>query len=395
MSKEQKKILIAGEIFPPDIGGPATYTKKLASSLGEKGWQVTVICYAVQPGEEKRKNYILKKISRHQPFPSRYAQYFSLLFQEAKKNDFIYAQGPIASGLPATLVASILNKKFFLKVVGDYAWEQARRTGKFVGDLDSFLQTKPKGKAALLAKAERSVATSAEKVIVPSQYLKKVVEQWGVPSKRIKVIYNGISLKSSAISLAEARKEIGREERFVFTAGRLVLWKGFALLIKIWPKIKEKQPDLKLVIAGEGPEEKNLRNLIKEKKLESDVFLVGKVAAEKMPFYFRAAEFFLLNSAYEGLPHIVLESLREGTPVIASQAGGNGEVVEEGKNGFLIPYNKEEAWQEKILFLAQNKEKQEELKKNIPFTLKKFSWEKTLQETQDCFLKHVYESIHD
>jgi glycosyltransferase involved in cell wall biosynthesis len=57
-----------------------------------------------------------------------------------------------------------------------------------------------------------------------------------------------------------------------------------------------------------------------------------------MPLYLRAVDYLALYSGYEGLSHTLLEALREGTPVIASDKGGNPEVVQHGGNGLLVPY---------------------------------------------------------
>jgi glycosyltransferase involved in cell wall biosynthesis len=68
------------------------------------------------------------------------------------------------------------------------------------------------------------------------------------------------------------------------------------------------------------------------------VTFLGRVPREKLALYMRAADYVALYSGYEGLSHIVLESLRVGAPVIASDKGGNPEVVQHGVNGLLVPY---------------------------------------------------------
>ena len=65
---------------------------------------------------------------------------------------------------------------------------------------------------------------------------------------------------------------------------------------------------------------------------------LGRVSREQMPLYMKAADYVALYSGYEGLSHTLLESLRVGTPVIASDKGGNPEVVQHGVNGLLVPY---------------------------------------------------------
>src|SRR5574341_950020 len=73
------------------------------------------------------------------------------------------------------------------------------------------------------------------------------------------------------------------------------------------------------------------------------VTFLGKVSRDKMPLSMRAADYLALYSGYEGLSHTLLESLRAGTPVIASDKGGNPEVIRHGENGLLVPYVNVEA----------------------------------------------------
>ena len=103
------KILICTGIYPPDIGGPATYSKLLFEELPKMGIETRVLSF----GEVRH----LPKILRH-------FVYFIKVLKMGRRADIIYAQDPVSVGLPAMLAAKILRKKFILKVVGDYAWEQ-------------------------------------------------------------------------------------------------------------------------------------------------------------------------------------------------------------------------------------------------------------------------------
>ena len=103
------KVLIATSIFPPDIGGPATYSKILADELPKHGVDVDVLSYGF--------------ISHEAPKIFRYLFYFLKIFKRAFGADLIYAQDPVF-GLAPCVASLILRKPFVLKVVGDYAWEQ-------------------------------------------------------------------------------------------------------------------------------------------------------------------------------------------------------------------------------------------------------------------------------
>ncbi|NOY35824.1 MAG: glycosyltransferase family 4 protein, partial [bacterium] len=103
------RILICTGIYPPDIGGPATYSKLLFDELSKRGVEVEVLSF----GDVRR----LPKIIRH-------LVYFLKTLKRARGADIVFAQDPVSVGLPAAIAAKILQKRFILKVVGDYAWEQ-------------------------------------------------------------------------------------------------------------------------------------------------------------------------------------------------------------------------------------------------------------------------------
>src|SRR3989344_45899 len=105
-----KKILIATGIYPPDIGGPATYSKLLMDELPKRGFKVSVLSFGSV---------------RHLPKLIRHLVYAWRLALMAIKYDVILAQDTVSVGLPAMIVSKIFRKKFLIRVPGDYAWEQA------------------------------------------------------------------------------------------------------------------------------------------------------------------------------------------------------------------------------------------------------------------------------
>src|SRR3989344_2064143 len=204
------KILIAAGIYPPDIGGPATYSKLIAEEFPRFCHETVVIVY----------NRRLPKMLRH-------LVYFWKALLHGRGADVIFAQDPVSVGLPAMVAARILRKKFVLKVVGDYAWEQGIQRFGVRDLLDDFLNKKYGFRVEGLRRIEAFVARHACKVIVPSNYLKSVVRHWGVSEKRIVVISNAVHpfIKKD---VWPANKEI-----LFVSIGRLVPWKGFRMLIEL------------------------------------------------------------------------------------------------------------------------------------------------------------------
>lgn len=322
------KLLIATGLYPPDIGGPATYSKTLAEELSKRGMEVEVLSF----GSVRK----LPKIIRH-------LVYFFKVLKSGGKADVIFAQDPMSVGLPSMLAAKILRKKFVLKIVGDYAWEQGvQRFGvKELQDIFLLKKNYP-WQVKLLRWLEKFVAEKADKIITPSEYLKTVVVRWGIDAKNINVIYNAVEFRA-----VDPIKHEG--ERWLVSVGRLVPWKGFNVLIEIMSDLLKQFPDLKLKIVGSGPEKDKLELGIRNYELRDSVEMCGELLHEKTLSYIHSADIFVLNSGYEGCSHVILEAVALGTRVLASNSGGNPELVLPNRIGCLFKYNNKDDIKEKII----------------------------------------------
>jgi glycosyltransferase involved in cell wall biosynthesis len=363
------KILIATGIYPPDIGGPATYSKLLFEEFPKHDIDVQVISF----GQVR----YLPKIIRH-------LAYFLKVLKSCKSADVIYAQDPVSVGLPAVLAAKLLRKKFILKVVGDYAWEQYQQEeGVHFVTPEEFQNGKYSVVTQTRKWIERTVARKADNIVVPSNYLKKIVTMWGVKESKIKVIYNAFTPKAEMELKTQLREEFGFEGDIIFSAGRLVPWKGFELLIDIMKDL----PDVKLFIVGDGPEKQKLNKKIEDLHLGSRVKLIGRLEQDELLKRIKAADLFVLNTGYEGLSHQLLEVMSVGTPIITTNVGGNPEVIESGKEGVLVDYNDKNALKSAIKDILKNG-KGEEYAKEAVKKLSLFEKERMIEETINV-LKNV------
>ena len=135
------------------------------------------------------------------------------------------------------------------------------------------------------------------------------------------------------------------------------------------------------IIPSYGDMQQELVKLKINLKLEKAVKLVGKVEHSQTPFYFKAADIFVLNSGYEGLSHVILEAMQLGVPVIASNRGGNPELIQNNFNGFLVECKNQKEIKETILKLWQQKDLQEKFILNSKEILKDFTWENLVNKT--------------
>lgn len=337
------RVLIAADIFPPVSGGPATYSVVLADALFEEKVDVKIVSLNPNSDESKVKCPLFKVCCSNKLL--RYAHYFYLLCREACAADVVYAMGPVNAGLPALFAARLMGKKFAVKVVGDYAWEQGQIRFGVKDSIDEFQGKIPSTRDNFFVQClkwiESFTVKQADKIIVPSRYLKKIVLGWGAKEKNIEVIYNEVEFK-----IAEPIKHDG--EKWLVSAGRLMPWKGMDVLIDVISDISGKFPEAgwKLKIIGDGPEMNNLKKKVMDDKLEEIVQLTGNLSREKTLSFIASADVFVLNSAYEGYSHVLIEAHNQGVPVLASKAGGNGEMV---NDDYLFEYNNKEEIKNKIL----------------------------------------------
>ena len=326
------RIVIATPLYPPEIGGPATYVALLEEGLPTKGIEVEVVKFSDV---------------RHLPKLIRHYAYYRRVLTAARNADMVFALDPVSVGLPALKAAQKAGKPCIVKIVGDYAWEQGQQRFGVTQNLDDFVKTHQTSfMVRILQKIQTQVATTASRVIVPSEYLKRVVSAWGTSSDNIKVIYNSVELPKD---IPEYRKEDGI---FIVSAGRRVPWKGFEAI----ERVAEKHGDWRVSIASGLP------------RLE----VLARI---------KAADVFVLNSSYEGLSHVLIEALSLGVPIVATRVGGNPEVVTDGEDGLLIPSGDDTALENAIARIVSDAELRTRLSARARESAKRFSLETMLSAT--------------
>ena len=354
------KILLATGIFPPQIGGPATYAKLLSDELPRRGIDVEVASFS---------DYLDKpKVVRH-------FLYFRELFRKAQGVDLVYALDPVSVGLPALLASQIRAKKLVLRVPGDYAWEQGAQRFGVRETLDEFVRGRGKHpwQARLLKWVQAYVAEGAAKVITPSKYLKSIVVDCGVDPRKVAVVYNGFHIDAGRTLRPSLRKKLGFYGSIVVTAGRLVPWKGIKELIEALPQVIEEVPDAELVVIGDGPQGEELRARTKELGLEKSVRFTGRLGQRDLFDYVRAADVFALNTGYEGQSHQILETMALGTPVITTAVGGNPETIEDGQTGILLKWNDKAGFARAIVEVLRDRSYAQSLARAAKKSVARFS----------------------
>ena len=198
--------------------------------------------------------------------------------------------------------------------------------------------------------------------------------------KNTKTIYNPLNLDYIAKELLAPKPF---EFDYILAMGRPSRQKGFDILIRSFAKSDLKNR-IKLVILGEGKERNNLEELITELELKNRVLLYGKV---DNPFiYMKYAKFFVLSSRYEGFVMVLLEALACDTPVVAANCEtGTSEIIENGKNGLLVPIEDEEALKLAMEKIFYDKELYKKIKANTRESVERFDIKNIVKEWLKLF----------
>ena len=324
-----RKILIATGVYPPESGGPATYTKLLEERLPVLGFEVSVLPF---------------RTVRHLPKVFRHAAYFLKCFSLARRADIVYAQDTMSVGFPAALAALALGKKFVVRVPGDYAWEQSRQRFGVRDELEVFQHKTYGVRTGLLRAIQKFVVRRARAVVVPSEYMKKNVTRWGINPERIERIYSSIELPPPAVPPAN------RPQGFLaVSSGRRVPWKGF-----------------------EGIE----RVVAREKNW--NFFIAENLPREQALGWVAAANVFVLNSTYEGLSHMLVEAMALGTPIVATRVGGNPELIEDKVDGLLVSPGDDDALYAALKSVHNDRPAAKARAEAARATLRRFSIDETI-----------------
>lgn len=317
------KVLLVTGIFPPDHGGPASYVPAIASGLKERGHEIVAVITLSDKlnHDDSGFGFSVVRIKRNRLRLIRWFQTITMIHRMARISDVVYLNGLVLEGILATKIFG--KNPVVIKVVGDLIWEKARNDDVTHLELDEFQRASLPIRWRCLRSLQAWYTGLADAVITPSKYLSRIVHGWGVNKVSIHTIYNAIT--TPTVSPAG-----GNPEYDLVTVTRLVPWKGVTELIQL-----ASANSWSLRIVGDGPMRGELELLAKP--FGSLVSFAGHVAHQQVADEICNAKLFILNSTYEGLPHIILEAKAVGLAVLASEAGGTPETIQHGEDGWLFP----------------------------------------------------------
>jgi glycosyltransferase involved in cell wall biosynthesis len=275
-----------------------------------------------------------------------------------------------------------------MKIVGDFAWEYAVRHRLIPPDLriEEFQPRRFGSTVERLRVMQTWYARRADLIITPSRYLAEIVADWGILPSRIRVIYNAPTPEpASGPSDGWTAKLLGTPggSFVVLTVARLTPWKGVDVLIRAVERARAEVPGLRLLVAGDGPERAHLEQLAAP--LGGAVTFLGDLSHPEVLALMRASQVLALGSAYEGLSHVLLEAMEAGLPIVASTAGGNPELIQDGENGLLVPYGDVEKLSNALIRLSSDPQLRAKFGERARRDSESRSWPLLVEATLEVF----------
>ncbi len=307
-----KKILIVTGIYPPDIGGPATFVKDFFYFLKNKNDLVKVITLQNKQNIKNNEQNIIK-INRDLNKFIRTIILIKTIRKYAKNVETVLCCGLMFETYIALL--GLKNKKIY-RFVGDSIWEKYLSSKKSnISDdknINLFLK--------FITFFRNYILNKFDLIITPSNYLKNYIKKY-IKSRNIKIINNFANFEKNKNN--KFQEEISLKKRVNFIAlSRLVKWKNIDILIESFKYLNE----FNLHIYGSGPEEKLLKKKIKKLSLDN-VFLYGSIKRSEVYQLLLKSDCFIQISSYEGMSFSVLEALALNKPMLLSNIEPNFETA--------------------------------------------------------------------
>lgn len=236
-------------------------------------------------------------------------------------------------------------------------------------------------------KAKRLSFLISHFVTVSNDIRISMSERFKISEKKIRTIYNGVNHNGCNQSFGSAREKLGlNPENFVIgTVGRLEPVKDYSTLIRAAQPLLKQDPAARLLFVGDGSQRSGLENLAQELEIAEQTIFTG-YQSEVIPFI-QSMDLFVLSSISEGISNVLLEAMSCALPIVATEVGGNPEVVVENQTGYLFPAGQTADLTGKIKLLHATPSLRKQLGQAGQLVVKeRFSMQKMIAAYQDLYI---------
>ena len=192
----------------------------------------------------------------------------------------------------------------------------------------------------------RSLLHRSEVVIAPTETIKESLLSYVPSIRHIEVVPTGVDLArfQPGIDASAIRERYGlQDKKVILHLGRIALEKNMDLVINGFAKLAKRMPELRLMVAGEGPAKDYHVKAVQELGISDKVVFTGFVPDAELPLFYSACDVFTIASKFETQGLVVLEAMACGKPVVGINYRAVAEIVRDGENGFLFD-DDEESW---------------------------------------------------
>ena len=389
-------LMLTWEYPPRVVGGISRVVYDLSHRLIKDGHEVTVVTYrdnADVPEYENDKGVNVYRVDNYMIHPNNFIDWimqlnFNML---SKATEIINKEGGFdvihAHDWLVTYAAKSLKNAYDIPIVATIHATEAGRNSGIHDETQRYIND-----------TEWLLTYESTDVIVNSNYMKCELQRlFGLPFDKINVIPNGINLNNfTGIDRDyDFRRQYAMDnEKIILYLGRLVYEKGVQNLIAAMPKILNSYHDAKLVIAGKGGMLDELKAQADYLGISNKVYFAGYMNGKDVERMYKAADISVFPSTYEPFGIVALEGMLAERPIVVSDAGGLGEIVEHRVTGMKSYCGNPNSIADSILELLFNPELCDNIVKNAKIKVKEnYNWQKIAQDTHFTYQKAICETM--
>jgi glycosyltransferase involved in cell wall biosynthesis len=364
------------ESFLPIQGGLELHSFRLAEALITRGVRSFVLTRRIDPKSPARERIGHLEVIRFRPsgplkgrgwkapflVAAAILQALTLLVRYERYYDIILVSGFKIFSLPALLTAWVFGKRCVIRIMSPIEL----RDDPPASELPPILSRLRMKLLNWLERVRTPLARRADQFVAISAQIEDRLRTIGIAPARIRAIPNGIDTERFRPASAEERQILRHRlglpvaHTIVTYTGHLLWSKGLMNLIKVWPALSKQFPELHLVLVGSGSEsidscETELKLFIRDHSLASTVTLTGKV--DRVDEYLQASDLFVFPSDFEGFSNSTLEALACGLPAVLTRVGVAPELVQNERNGLLVPPHDSQALRQALTWLMDHRDR--------------------------------------
>jgi glycosyltransferase involved in cell wall biosynthesis len=356
-----------------DLGGTETQAVELALRLPESGYEVTLGCLRARGPLLERLQGSQVAVREFHPeggidSPAGFYQLLRLSwFLRRAKFDIVHTHDLWSNllGVPAARLAGVRAIVSSRRDLANFDWYQSKRRGWL-----------------------RRIQNLGGAVLVNATPIRDaLIAEDGFKPGKLRVIHNGVDIEKFHRSGDERDQlfpGVGRGKVIVLVGNMHSDVKGHPWLIASAPAVVHDYPSARFVLAGDGEQRPRFEQQVAKLGLEQNFLFLGR--RTDIPKILACCDIAVLPSRAEGLPNAVLEYMAAGLPTIASQVGGNAELIEDGVTGLLVPSEDSAALSQALLSVLRDPELARRMAQSgQQFTIRNFSFERLVREVDELY----------